>query len=239
MASARPESDEEDAMRRRRTEVRDPEPVELAALADGSLPPSRRARLEARVAASPGLGDRLAEQQRALARMHNAVAEVAAPPSLRARIETPGRTARARGRRGTVLAGAAATLVAASALAVALLVGSHPSGERFQAALSPTALAPGARGDATLTMTSSGWRVELNAAGLPRLAGRSFYEAWLRNSAGVLVPIGTFNEPRKVTLWAGVSPRGFTTLMVTREKADGDQSSSGEKVLAGTIVRGR
>jgi hypothetical protein len=54
----------------------------------------------------------------------------------------------------------------------------------------------------------------------------------------VLVPIGTFNESRKVTLWAGVSPKLFSTLTVTREQADGDQTSSGEKVLAGRVDTG-
>jgi hypothetical protein len=222
-------------MRLRRAQADDPEPVELAALADGSLPPGRRASLEAKVTASPELRDRLAEQQRAVALARRAAVEVEAPPGLRARIEVPAR--RARGRR-PVLAGATATLVAASVAALALLVGGlHPTSERFVAALSPTPLAPGARGHATFTKTSSGWRIDLNATGLPRLAGRRFYEAWLRNPAGVLVPVGTFNEPRKVTLWAGVSPRAFTTFTVTREKADGDQSSSGEKVLAGSISR--
>ena len=75
--------------------------------------------------------------------------------------------------------------------------------------------------------------------GFPRLDGGRFYEAWLRNAAGVLVPIGTFNEGRNVTLWAGVSPKDFTTLTVTREQADGDQASSGEKVLVGTVEHGR
>ena len=54
----------------------------------------------------------------------------------------------------------------------------------------------------------------------------------------MLVPIGTFNEGRNVTLWAGVSPKDFTTLTVTRERADGDQASSGEKVLVGTVDTG-
>jgi hypothetical protein len=36
-------------------------------------------------------------------------------------------------------------------------------------------------------------------------------------------------------LWAGVSPKTFSTLTVTRERADGDQASSGEKVLVGTV----
>ncbi|MGZ4387873.1 MAG: anti-sigma factor, partial [Gaiellaceae bacterium] len=93
-------------------------------------------------------------------------------------------------------------------------------------------------GDATLVKTSSGWRIQLAATGLPRRANGLFYEAWLRNPAGVLVPIGTFNEGRDVTLWAGVSPKQFPTLTVTREKADGDQGSSGEKVLVGTVKSG-
>jgi len=59
-----------------------------------------------------------------------------------------------------------------------------------------------------------------------------------RNDAGTLVPIGTFNEGQDVTLWAGVSPVDFPTLTVTREEADGDQASSGEKVLVGTVDTG-
>jgi hypothetical protein len=54
----------------------------------------------------------------------------------------------------------------------------------------------------------------------------------------VLVPIGTFNEGRDVTLWAGVAPTSFTGLTVTRERADGDQASSGEKVLVGKVRTG-
>ncbi|MFL5938283.1 MAG: anti-sigma factor, partial [Gaiellaceae bacterium] len=106
---------------------------------------------------------------------------------------------------------------------------------RFHAALAATDVAPGASGDATLTKTSSGWRIELDATGLPRLDDGRFYEAWLKNAAGLLVPIGTFNEGREVTLWAGVSPLQFTALTVTRERADGDQASSGEKVLVGAV----
>jgi hypothetical protein len=54
----------------------------------------------------------------------------------------------------------------------------------------------------------------------------------------VLVPVGTFNEGRNVTLWAGVPPTSFTVLTVTREQADGNQASSGEKVLVGTVSQG-
>jgi Anti-sigma-K factor rskA len=212
--------------------------AELAALADDTLAPERRAALEAEVAASPELADRLAEQQRAVALARSAAAEVEAPAALRARVEAQRRARRVRLPRRLILIGAAAT-AAVVAVAIGLTVlRSGPTGERLHAALAPTDLVPGASGEATLTKTSSGWRIELDATGLRRLEGGRFYEAWLRNPAGVLVPIGTFNEGREVTLWAGVSPRDFPTLTVTREEADGDQASSGERVLVGTVDSG-
>ena len=223
--------------RHRQEEDDDQEIVELAALADGSLASDRRAALEARVAESSELADRLAEQQRAVDLARSAAAEVQAPATLRARIEAPRRARRmpTPRRLGLVAAGAAAVLAVAVGLS---FFGSETSGERFHAALTPTDVAPDASGEATLTKTSSGWRIELDATGLPRLEGGRFYQAWLRNAAGVLVPIGTFNEGRNVTLWAGVSPKDFTTLTVTREQADGEQASSGEKVLVGTVDTG-
>jgi hypothetical protein len=226
-------------LRRRRDEQAvDAEIAELAALADGSLAPERRAALEARVAASSELADLLAEQERAVTLTRSAAAEVEAPAALRARIKAQRPARRGAVSRRLVLVGAAAT-TAVLAVAIGLVVfGSSSTGERFQAALAPTGLAPGATGEATLTKTSSGWRIELDATGLPRLEKGRFYEAWLRNAAGVLVPIGTFNEGRSVTLWAGVSPKEFKALTVTRERADGDQASSGEKVLVGTVDTG-
>ena len=85
----------------------------------------------------------------------------------------------------------------------------------------------------TLTKTPSGWDIRLHATGLPRREDGEFYEAWLKNDAGVLIPIGTFNDGRDVTLWSGVGPSDFPTLTITREVADGDQASSGQVVLAG------
>ncbi len=226
-------------MRRdREDELGDHEIAELAALADGSLAPERRAALEARVAASTELADRLAEQKRAVALAQSAVEGVEAPAGLRARIEaqrrtpTPRRTASGR----LVAIGASATALAAAIVAVVVVATSGTSHEQFHVALAATELAPAASGQATLTKTTSGWRIELDAGGLPRLENGRFYEAWLRNAAGVLVPVGTFNEGRHVTLWSGVGPtKGFATLTVTRERADGDQTSSGEKVLVGPV----
>jgi anti-sigma-K factor RskA len=211
---------------------------ELAALADGSLDPERRAELEAQIEASPILADRLAEQERAVALLRGAGDEVEAPAGLRARLEAQRSARTVRTPRLLALGGVAAAAVAAAAIVAVVVVGSGSHGTRFQAALGSTPLAPGASGEATLTRTTSGWRIHLDATGLPRLEGDRFYEAWLRGSKGVLVPIGTFNEARNVTLWAGVSPASYKVLTVTRERADGNQASSGEKVLAGPVRTG-
>jgi len=211
------------------------EVVELAALADDSLPPERRAALQTQVDGSDELAARLEEQQRAVALFQRAAEEVEAPASLRADVDAQrlGRR-RAWPRPRFVLAGVAVAAVVVVAVGVAVH-DSGPAGQQFHAALASTELAPGAGGEATLTKTSSGWRIEIDASGLPRLDDGRFYEAWLKNADGTLVPVGTFNEGREVTLWAGVSPVDFPTLTVTRESADGDQRSSGEKVLVGTV----
>jgi hypothetical protein len=224
-------------MRRGRSEDADAHGVaELAALADGSLEPERRADLEARVDASPALADRLAEQERAVALLRGAADEVDAPAGLRARLDAQRSARTVRGPRRLAL-GAVAAAVVAAAVVGGVVVGSGSHGSRFHVALGPTSLVPAARGEAMLAKTPSGWRIQLHASGLPHLAGGRFYEAWLLSPAGALVPIGTFNDGRDVTLWAGVSPASFTTLTITRERADGNQASSGEKVLAGPVLR--
>jgi hypothetical protein len=142
----------------------------------------------------------------------------------------------ARRHRGRWLAVVGVAAAAVIAVAVSLAVrNTGTSAPHFSMALKGD-LVPSATGEANLTKTQSGWRIELDATGLPRLDNGQFYEAWLKNAAGVLVPIGTFNEGRNVTLWAGVSPVDFPTLTVTRELADGNQASSGQRVLVGQIT---
>ena len=141
---------------------------------------------------------------------------------------------RGRSRRLYVVAAAAAVLIVA-AVAVAISAGRPTQGRQLAASLAPTELAPEAAGRATLTQTDSGWRVELDATGLPRRDDGRFYQAWLRNDAGVLVSIGSFNEPEDVVLWAGVTPVEFRTLSVTEEVADGNPASSGRRVLVGAV----
>jgi hypothetical protein len=129
---------------------------------------------------------------------------------------------------------------AAAAIVLAVFVGlaiSGPgtSGSSFKAALAATDLAPGASGSATLTKTTAGWRIVLNTTGLPRRDNGRYYQAWLKNPAGILVPVGTFNQGPSVTLWAGVPPTSFPTLTVTQQQAGPSQASSGKRVLTGSV----
>jgi hypothetical protein len=128
----------------------------------------------------------------------------------------------------------AAGLVVIAATAV-IITGRGPAPTQFSVILHATALAPGAGGNATLTKTDVGWRVNLSAHGLPlRKQNGTYYQAWLKNRAGNLVPIGTFNQPTSITMWSGVSPeKGFTTLTVTRQRASLSPASSHQVVLTG------
>jgi Anti-sigma-K factor rskA len=127
--------------------------------------------------------------------------------------------------------------VVAGVAAISNSGGGNPSPAplKFAMVVNGTSLVPGAHGSATLTKMSSGWQVELSASGLPHLSGGRYYQAWLKNSAGVLVPIGTFNDAVNVTLWSGVPVTQFRTLTVTRQEANGNPASSGQRVLIGTI----
>jgi hypothetical protein len=103
---------------RRRTTLPDQDPIELAALLDGSLASRRRATLEQRVETSAELAGLLEEQALVRALVRKASAGVAAPADLRRRIaaERPARRSPPTRRRLVVGSG-----LAAAALATALL----------------------------------------------------------------------------------------------------------------------
>jgi hypothetical protein len=130
----------------------------------------------------------------------------------------------------------AAGVAAVVAVAIAVSVGkSAPSPLHFAMVLAGTPLAPAAHGTAKLTKTASGWRIQLSVTGLPHIENGRYYQAWLKNAGGVLVPVGTFNDGRSVTLWSGVPVTKFRTLSVTVQLANGDPASSGRRVLTGTV----
>jgi hypothetical protein len=137
-------------------------------------------------------------------------------------------------RRPVLAFGGLATATAAIAVALVLaLSSSSPAPLRFAMVVSGTSLAPGAHGAATLTKTQSGWRIDLSATGLPHLANGRYYQAWLKNADGILVPVGTFNDARKVTLWSGAPVTQFRSFSVTVQQANGNPASSGRRVLVG------
>jgi len=142
----------------------------------------------------------------------------------------------ARKRRMTRIGGIVAAVAAAAIVVVSFSVARQDGDDGVELALQPTELVPSATGRARVFAEQSGLRIELNATGLPRRDGGLFYQAWLRNAAGVLIPIGTFHDGDHVTLWAGVSLAEFPTLTITEEQADNDQASSGRRVLVGNIV---
>jgi hypothetical protein len=148
-----------------------------------------------------------------------------------------GRTRRSPRRwvRNSLVAAAAAAVLAIGG--VAIVNGQRDQPMQFAATLQGTELAPAATGSVTMTKTASGWRIHLQAKGLPRLDGGSYYQGWLKNAAGTLVPIGTFNQGDDVTLWSGVPPTDFPTLTITRQQASAGPASSGQKVLGGATHR--
>jgi anti-sigma factor RsiW len=105
------------------------EMAELSSLADGTLPPNRRAALEARVAASPELQELVDRQRKAVAAT-KAMASEPAPASLRAAVEAHRRerdTARRRLRWAVPRLAVAGTL-AAVAIVVAVALSGGPAG---------------------------------------------------------------------------------------------------------------
>ena len=149
--------------------------------------------------------------------------------------EAPQRTRRRR-RVMVPMAGAAA---AVAIVFGAMLSSSGGAGPAFTATLSPTALVPGAHARAAVERNAGGFRIALDAEGLQPLPRGQYYEAWLKDTTGTLVPVGTFSSSdQRITLWSGASPDRFTTLTVTIESPDNNQASSGQVVLRGDIRRG-
>jgi hypothetical protein len=161
-------------------------------------------------------------------RIVSAIAAEAKPPAKVISLD-------ARRRRMGRIGGIVAAVAAAAIVVVALTVVRQDDDDGVMLALQPTQLVPGATGSARVFAEESGLRIELNATGLPRRDGGLYYQAWLRDAAGNLVPIGTFHDGDHVTLWAGVSLADFPTLTITEEQADNDQASSGRRVLLGTV----
>ena len=134
-------------------------------------------------------------------------------------------------------------MASAAAAAIVLLVAAvvvmrKDSNKDFSTRLRATELAPTAHGDSEITHNNAGFRIEMYAHDLPMLHAGEYYQAWLKNAAGVGVPIGTFSSSDDhITLWSGVSPEVFPTMTISIESTDNNQSPSGRVVLIGKVTR--
>jgi Anti-sigma-K factor rskA len=177
------------------------------------------------------------------ANLENAVVVAVAAADSGSSTSAPPTTTRASGTAGTrrrriFLSAVAAAATFAIVLGVFVATRTSPSAD-YAANLAATGSASGARASAEITRTTAGFRVALDAHGLPALPDGEYYQAWLKNAAGTLVPIGTFSSSDgRVTLWSGVSPKEFPTMTVTIEKADNIEESSGVRVLIGEVHAG-
>jgi hypothetical protein len=158
-----------------------------------------------------------------------APADAVTPTATATRREKPARWRRA----AVPIVAVAAVLTLALGLVAEISGGAGPD---YGANLTATQLAPSAHASVAIRHNKAGFRVTLDAHGLPALPAGEYYQAWLKNAAGTLVPIGTFSSSDgRVTLWSGVSPSSFPIMTVTLERADGNQASSGRRVLVGTV----
>jgi hypothetical protein len=135
-----------------------------------------------------------------------------------------------------------ASVAAVAAVAIGVIVASFGGGPSadFNARLAATEVVPNAHASAVITRNDGGFRIALDAKGLAPLPAGQYYQAWLKNSSGSLVPVGTFSSSDdRVTLWSGVSPADFPILSITIERDDNNQASSGHVVLAGPVLARR
>ena len=96
--------------------------ADLSALADGTLEPTRRPQVEARIAASPELSVLYERERRVVDALHQARATDRAPERLRARIEAARPTRKVVARRRIAYAGGLVGALAVIALALVLVL---------------------------------------------------------------------------------------------------------------------
>ena len=137
-------------------------------------------------------------------------------------------TNRARPWRSAFLGGAAVLGLVLGAVVVLSALSETAEGESVAMELVPTGLVSDVSGTVEMTETETGLQIRLHAVGLPRRVDGTYYEGWLRTTAGDLIPVGTFYEGTTVVLWGGVGLADVEAFSVTREGlARIDESGAG------------
>ncbi|BBL78363.1 hypothetical protein RxyAA322_02170 [Rubrobacter xylanophilus] len=130
-----------------------------------------------------------------------------------------------------------AVLVAAGVVYAAL----HrtDTAEAMTATLSPTNLAPGARGELRMEESGSNMRVRLEVSGLPPLGRGEYYELWFVREDGRRISCGGFTVDEagraSVVMNAPRVAYGYRRVGITRERSPGDPGPSPKRVLQGRL----
>lgn len=141
---------------------------------------------------------------------------------------SPNGPSRARPWRSALLGGAAVLVFVLGAVVVLSALSETDEGESVAMELVPTGLVPDVSGTVEITELETGLQIRLHAVGLPRRVDGTYYEGWLRTTAGDLVPVGTFHEGTTVVLWGGVDLDDVRAFSVTQEELAGiDESGAG------------
>ncbi|WP_445148208.1 anti-sigma factor domain-containing protein [Baekduia sp. Peel2402] len=158
--------------------------------------------------------------------------DTVAAPQERARLAVPAvAVLRTRRARFAVSGG----LLAAAVLAVALLLARGGDGPVRDPGATTIALRPlaGVSGRASLTIAGS--EAQLRGSGLPPSGAHDYYEAWLADSRGRMVSMGTFRVKPDgrldVRMAVAVDVSAYTLVDVSLEPDDGDPGHSDRSVL--------
>jgi anti-sigma factor RsiW len=144
------------------------EVADLCALADGTLPPDRRAEVEARVAASPELQDLLERQRRAVQAMQSLAADDV-PESLRTAVDERRRARPSRARR-LVPRVALAVGVAAAAVIAAILLSGGPGAPTIADAARLATEPPASPAPASVGKSATRLAVQIEGVSFPDFA---------------------------------------------------------------------
>jgi|SRR5690242_6758132 anti-sigma-K factor RskA len=141
-------------------------------------------------------------------------------------------TVRAPRRRRPWLAGAAAGAAAVAAAVVALVVTGGGDGVAPSRTIALHALG-GVPGSATIEVRGS--EAELRGTGMPPSGPHDYYEAWLQDRKGRMVPMGTFRVARDGSVDAqmpvAVDLADYDLVDVSLEPDDGNPAHSSRSVM--------
>jgi hypothetical protein len=129
-----------------------------------------------------------------------------------------------------VAALAAAAFTAVIIIADRALLPGPPAGKTYAAV--GTQLAPDASATIVVSANPSGFSLRVQATGLPAAAPGSYYSAWLHGPRGI-VPLGSFHQHQQgsaISLWSGVDPKDYTTLVITLQ-AEGQPPSPSDRIV--------